>query len=200
MTQTALNETDRVLEVRSLVPRVRDGDRAATRRVLELVAPSILGAVRSILGPLHGDLDDVVQDALIAVMRALPSFRGESSLVYFARQIAIRRAIDALRKTIRERNDKAGLDAVTVWVAGPALLERRQRQWQELLAELPDAQAEVLALRAIEGYTIEEISEMTQVAHETVRSRLRLARKALRDRIEGDPRLADLMEDRHEVA
>jgi RNA polymerase sigma-70 factor (ECF subfamily) len=66
---------------------------------------------------------------------------------------------------------------------------------RELLDSLPTAQAEALALHAMLGFTVAEVAESTGVPAETVRSRLRLAKRALRDRIEGNPRLVVLKEE-----
>jgi RNA polymerase sigma-70 factor (ECF subfamily) len=174
-----------VLEVRGRVLE----DRKAT---LARVAPVILCAVRCVLNPTHPDLEDVVQESLIALVHALPSFRGDSTIAHFARQIAYRRAIDALRTTMRERRRREDLDAVDEHVPAPSLLERKKQKWRELLVELPDAQAEALVMRAIEGYSIEEIADIARVPHETIRSRVRLAKAALRERISRDPSFADL--------
>jgi RNA polymerase sigma-70 factor (ECF subfamily) len=63
-----------------------------------------------------------------------------------------------------------------------------------MLAELPAGQGETLALRVVLGSSIKEIAEATQVPVNTVRSRLRLAKEALRKRIEEDPTLAAELE------
>jgi RNA polymerase sigma-70 factor (ECF subfamily) len=190
MPQAVANETNHVLQVRRDVLEGLD-----VRRVLELVAPSVLGAVRSIVGASHPDCEDLVQEALIGVVHALPQFRGECSLVHFAKQIAVRRAIDWLRTTIRERRKREALGQADERGSEPSLFERKQRMWRDLLAELPAQQAEALALRAVEGYSIDEIAQMTSAPLETVRSRLRLAKTTLRQRIESDPKLADLVEE-----
>jgi len=64
---------------------------------------------------------------------------------------------------------------------------------REILATLPTAQAEALALHAILGYTLEEIAEATGVSVETVHSRLRLAKQGLRKQILNDPRWREVM-------
>ena len=168
------------------------GDREAARAVLRLVAPSVLATVRRLIGRDHPDVDDVVQESLLAIVRALPTFRGDSSVVHFAKRIATRRAIDCLRTLIRARRLVTSL-APPEAVESRMVLERHRQQWRELLGNLPVAQAEALALRAVEGYSFEEISQMTKAPLDTVRSRVRLAKAALRERIERTPALADLV-------
>ena len=169
------------------------GDTRAVRRVLERVGPHVLAAVRSTVGARHSDVEDLVQESFIALLRALGSFRGEASLEHFAKGVAVRRAIDGLRAAARARRN-AQLGAEDPVVAQPPdLAVRRQRQWRELLGELSAEQAEALALRAVEGYSIEEISAVTGAPIETVRSRLRLAKASLRERIAAEPALGDLL-------
>jgi RNA polymerase sigma-70 factor (ECF subfamily) len=70
--------------------------------------------------------------------------------------------------------------------------ERRRRAIRELLVELPEEQAETLALRVMLGWSLEEVASATGAPVNTVRSRVRLAKEALRRRIEANPALADL--------
>ncbi len=174
------------------------GDKAALRSVLLGVAPAVLGAIRATVGPAHPNLDDLVQESLMAVVAALPAFRGDCSLGHFARRIAVRRAIDGLRSSYRVEKRRAELNETEPAPQSSTLLERRQQQWRTLLAELPPAQAEALLLRAVEGCSVEEIATLMDVPLETVRSRLRLAKASLRERLVSDDALADLLEEGHD--
>ena len=60
--------------------------------------------------------------------------------------------------------------------------------------ELPEAQAEAFALNVILGYTAAEIAELAGAPLETVRSRLRLAKQALKTRALAHPLLRDAAE------
>ena len=71
---------------------------------------------------------------------------------------------------------------------------RRRTLLRALLDELPEAQAETIVLRVMLGYSMAEVAEATQVPLNTARSRLRLAKEALRSRIEGDQALAEMLE------
>ena len=64
---------------------------------------------------------------------------------------------------------------------------------RELLGQLPEAQAEALAMHLALGHSIEEVAAAVGAPGNTVRSRIRLAKEALRARIDGDPRLAELL-------
>ena len=74
---------------------------------------------------------------------------------------------------------------------------RRARGWlllREALDALSPPQAEALALHFLFDRTIAEIAAMTDAAEETVRSRLRLGKQALRTKIEKDGRFRALRE------
>ncbi len=64
----------------------------------------------------------------------------------------------------------------------------------ELCDELPGEQTEALVLHCVMGMTVDEVAAASGTPRNTVRSRLRLAKQALRTRIENDRRLADLLE------
>jgi RNA polymerase sigma-70 factor (ECF subfamily) len=185
----------------AIVAAARAGDPVAIEELLALLGPSLLRAVRALMGPSHPDLEDVVQDVLIAVVDALPSFRGDCSLLHFAIRIATRRTTTARR---RSRSVMGWLE--TFWreeeplVPGApspgdeTLADRRRHLLRALLGEIPEAQAEALALRVALGHSIDEVALITRAPINTVRSRLRLAKDALRARIAADARWAELWE------
>ncbi len=176
----------------------RTGDPPAVRRFLDAVAPAMLGAIRAVLGRSDRDLEDVLQDALVGVVQALPSFRGESTVLHFARTVALRRALDQRRRRARrgaevDVDDEALLDASGSPTASFVAAQRR-RALRLVLAELRPEQAEAFAQRVLFGYSVEEIAKQAQVPLDTVKSRLRLAKAALRARITNDPILLELSE------
>ena len=161
------------------------GDRECARRLLELVGPDVARAVAGTLGASDRDRDDVVQEALVGFLQALPAFRGQCSLRGFAMRIATRRAFDLLRRRGRRERANRGGDAPTE-VADPfsataaAQLLRRLRR---CLRGLPPEQAEAVLLRWVLGHSLAEVADITGVPSNTVRSRLRLARKVLARRL-----------------
>lgn len=75
-----------------------------------------------------------------------------------------------------------------------ALAARRTALLRELLYQIPEEQAEALALRVVLGWTLEEVASATGAPQNTVRSRVRLAKESLRRRIEADPVLRETLE------
>jgi RNA polymerase sigma factor (sigma-70 family) len=182
-----------------LARRAALGDVACTRELLDAIAPALTRAVRAVLGTGHPEIEDVCQQAVIAFVQALPSFRGECEPQSFALRIGIRIAI-AARKRLRARNvhhaDVPELERFASDGLSPEasiLAERRKLLLRSLLEELPEEQAEALALRIMLGWSLEEVAAATSAPVNTVRSRVRIAKDALRRRIEAHPDWALLL-------
>jgi len=185
--------------LRALVPEAAAGDPGALAELLSVIGPPVLRVVRQVLGSRHPDVEDVVQDAVFGVLEALPDFRGECRFVYFASRVALLTAMNARRRhQLRERfaSQTSGNDFDELPTGEPSpsaslVVARRRRAMQELLVELPAAQAEALAMHCVLGYTIDETADACRVPGNTVRSRLLAAKAALRKRLEEDPALRD---------
>lgn len=172
------------------------GDVRATRKLLEIVAPRVARVVRAVMGSRHPEVEDAAQLALIGFVQALPSFRGECDPSQFAARIAVRTA-GAVRRRSRNRGgsedrgvDVDGLEAPREEIDGT----RRRQLIRSLLDSLPEEQGEVLVLRVMLGWALKEIADASGAPLNTVRSRLRLAKEAVRRRIADDPSLAESLD------
>lgn len=184
-----------------VVPDAVGGSAEATRTLLRAIGPRVLGAVRRVLGfgPLAADAEDVTQETLLAVVKALPTLREPNRVVAFASRSAVRNALrhrrraENLAKTVTIDHAEAltdsgrDLDARLVAQQRAALL-------LSLLDELPDAQSEALALRVCLGHTLEEVADIMQCPVNTVRSRVRLGREALAGKLQKRAAARDLLE------
>ncbi len=184
-----------------LARAARDGDLPAVQRALEAAAPRVRRTVWGILGRNHPDGEDVVQHALLAFIQALPTFRGECEPHAYATRIAARIAIEAAKRTRAaraRRDDDVEPDALSSRTGAPAVAcadARRKEIVRELLTQISPEQAEAMALRFMLGWSLDEIAKATRVPLNTVRSRLGLAKKALRTAIERDPILCEELDE-----
>lgn len=172
------------------------GDPQAMRALLREIAPRIERVVRAVLGRANQDADDVIQQAMMGFVQALPAFRGECEPVHFASRVAARTAIASARRRralSARHEDGVELDAIphdAGAVPEPLATAERTRRMEllrDVLAQIPPEQAETLSLRVVLGWSLAEIAEATSVPLNTVRSRLRLAKTALRAAIQADP-------------
>jgi len=179
----------------ALARRAAAGDTAAMTGLLRVLAPEMARVVRGVMGPYGADADDALQQSLVAVVQALPAFRGECSPQGYACRIAFRTALGVRRRAQQiSENHKQELDAPEQLADDAGLTAesaRRTALLRTLLDALPPDQAEALALRTMLGWSLDEIAQAAGVPLNTVRSRMRLAKEALRARIEGDPTLAE---------
>lgn len=182
----------------------RTGDATAIRKLVEALTPDAFRVAVSVLGKHHPEIDDAVQVGLLTVIKQLGSFRGDGGFRSFAMRIVSRTAL-ALRRSdrrtaklaekIRSSESVEPDEEPTDETCDPADASLR-RVLSELLQTLPDEQAETLLLRVVLEYELADVAAETGVPVNTVRSRLRLAREALRRKIAGAPHLMELAEGR----
>ena len=183
---------------RETATRAAAGDLAATQEFLAYVWPTLTRVAAGVLGARHADLDDAIQQSMIALVRALPAFRGECHPAGYASRITLRVALRMRRNAKRDANRREAmlmLDSDDESALAPsidALGTRRRELLRELLEDLPEEQAEALTLRVVMGWSLEEVAKASGAPVNTVRSRVRLAKEALRARIEAQPALAEL--------
>lgn len=161
------------------------GELRRDRETLTAMATQLLPRVRNLIRYLvHGDqdVDDIAQEALLAVLRGLPSYRGEGSVESWADRVVARVTFAWLR---RRKPRKA-----TSFELEPDVPDDETRQPDEylrrrrlvaLLDQLPHEQRYALVLHHVVGLSVEEIALDTASKTETVRTRLRLGKHRLRE-------------------
>jgi RNA polymerase sigma-70 factor (ECF subfamily) len=139
----------------------------------------------------EADARDVCQEVWVTVWRQLAGFRGDAKFTTWLHPIAVRRAVDHLRRRRRwyERFLPFSVgDAEVESVPEPAdpVDFREAAEASETVARvraaiatLPPKHRAVLALREVEGLSYEEIAATVGVPVGTVMSRLYHARRLL---------------------
>ncbi|MEQ9495936.1 MAG: RNA polymerase sigma factor [Deltaproteobacteria bacterium] len=163
---------------RARIERAQAGDREAAGEVLRAVLPRVRNLVRYLVRG-DGDVDDIAQQCLVAVLRGLPTFRGDGAFTSWVDRIVARRTfveIDKLRKA-RAREAEVDVELMTV---GPADEYLARRRVARLLDGLPEDQRRAVVLHHCVGMSVPEIAELLEVPFDTAKSRLRLGMKKLR--------------------
>ncbi|MCX4242557.1 RNA polymerase sigma factor [Paraliomyxa miuraensis] len=182
---------DREADVR-LVRQVLDGDGRAEAELLDRLLPHLRSVARATLAN-PADVDDAVQVALMRVLEGLSGFRGDASLVRWARRVAAHACLRQREQNVRRlRLVELGADEDAM--AGPTpearLGEGLPRHVAEYLEQLPAVQREVLVLRHVLDHSVAEVAELVGAPIDTVKSRLLYARRAVRALIRRDEALA----------
>ena len=189
-------------ELAELARAVEAGDRAALRTFLSAIVPQLLRVARRVLGLRHPEVEDVAYEAAYAVVESLQRFRGEGTVLHFACRVGVLTAMNVRRRDAAQKRARVGQacdpDSLQSEAPDPeeqALLGALVPVVRQLLDELPEPLAEALALHNMLGYTVQEVADLSGAPLETVRSRLRLAKLALRRRVLGHPLLREVAED-----
>lgn len=163
------------------------GDAAAARSLVVEVLPRVRNLARYFCRH-DSDADDVAQQALLEILRAAPSFRGEGTFTAFSDRIVARIALGSLRRTRLERARTVLSDDVDRVDDGGADASRyiARRRAVAALDALPDEQRAIVVLHHVLGTPIPEAAEELGIPFETARSRLRLALRKLRDALDPD--------------
>jgi len=177
----------------------RDGDRAAVEALLEALYDQVRAVCRRICAN-DADGDDATQEALISIVRALPSFDGRSAVRTWAYRIATNAALDELRRRGRRAipSDDDGASAAARDDA--PLLDARiadRLALEQALGELaPDFRSAVV-LRDVVGMDYADIAAALDVPIGTVRSRIARGRRQLANLmgIGNQPAPADVIPD-----
>ena len=142
------------------------------------------------VGGSHEDAQDVLQDALIAALKSLASYRGDSSLYSWLCGVAWNKAADFRRREYRmaqvEQRSIKDLRESHELDAGPApdnalLRQENKERVQQTLSALPEHYRQVLVLKYAEGLPVEDIAHIMRRTFKSTESLLTRARSAFRE-------------------
>ena len=125
--------------------------------------------------------EELVQDALLAIWRALPKYRGDANPKTYAARIAHNICISHVRKASKRRTEALD-DQVPDAQPGPDTLADKAIQREKLLnavRQLPLSQRQIVTLH-LEGFSNVEIAETLGLTANNVGVRLTRARSELK--------------------
>jgi RNA polymerase sigma-70 factor (ECF subfamily) len=156
-------------------------DRREAEQLLRELLPRVRNLVRYLVRE-DSDVDDIAQEALLAVLKGLHTYKGTGRLKSWADRIVARVTFAEIPKR-RRAPSRPPHEAVNFALlpSSSAQVDEylARRRVVELLDRVPDAQRHAMVLHHVMGLTVPEIADQLQVSAETVRSRLRLGKKRL---------------------
>ncbi len=183
----------------ALVTRFVQGDERAFVEIMERYRAKIFTVTLGLLRN-HADAEEITQDTFIRAHRALPNFRGDSSLATWLYRIAVnlarnrywyffrRRRQDSLSLDCALGDDSAATfsDLVADTVQDPAqetAVSEFARLVDVCMEKLDARHREILTLRNVLNRSYEEIADALGINVGTVKSRIARARENLRSLI-----------------
>jgi RNA polymerase sigma-70 factor (ECF subfamily) len=203
-----------------LMARARAGEAEALGELCALYRNYLRMVVRTGLGPRlreRVELSDVVQEALVEVVRQFPQFTGqnEAALVGWLRRLVGQKLADLGRYHSRAKRSSGGtpipldapiegggalspneggggrlLDMLALSQTSPSEAASRRELvvlLADALADLPETEAEVLWLYHAEGLSFESIGDRLGVSRKAVRGVWARGLKSVRRTLEGPP-------------
>jgi RNA polymerase sigma-70 factor (ECF subfamily) len=133
------------------------------------------------------DAADLTQDALIRLIRAIGSYRGETKLSTWLYRLVVNLGIDRMRRRgappIRLDDEGTDIDLPSDNplddVAGTFERDEQARTVRAAIAKLPDAQRLALTLHYFEDLRYEDIADVMGVPINTVKSHIRRGKERL---------------------
>ncbi|NOK11203.1 RNA polymerase sigma factor [Corallococcus exercitus] len=158
------------------------GQRDATESLLLELLPRVRNLVRYLVRG-DSDVEDIAQESLIALVRGLPTYRGDGRFHGWVDRVVVRTTFAWIKRS-RGREARYSEDPVELLAVpsdeAPADEYLHRRHLVALLDRLSTEQRHALVLHHVLELSVQEISTELGVPFETVRSRLRLGRTALR--------------------
>jgi RNA polymerase sigma-70 factor (ECF subfamily) len=186
---------------RAIVSRILDRDVGALELAYARYGKPIWSLARRVAGD-DGIAEEVVQEAFLRLWTRASDYDPERGrLLPWLLTIAHHRTIDEVRRR-RARGEIEGLDTELVTVEAPdadpvdtAIAHDDRKAIHTALAALPDPQRQAIELAYVGGYSQTEIARHLEVPLGTIKTRMRLALRKLRDLL-GDRRSTNSDHDR----
>jgi RNA polymerase sigma-70 factor (ECF subfamily) len=160
-----------------IVRRAQQGDVDAFEIIYRRTAPAIYRLCRRMLGD-EPDARDRTQDTFVRAWERLTSYRGQSSVETWLHRVAVNVVLEHLRATKRDASRFIEGDDDSFGSRASDSPTDASMDLETALEHLPHGARAVFVLY-VEGYSHDEIAQMTGIAAGTARAQLWRARRAL---------------------
>jgi RNA polymerase sigma-70 factor (ECF subfamily) len=174
----------------SLVRRAQSGDESAFREIVERYQSKVFSIIHGIVRQ-RNDVEDIAQQVFAKVYFSIRNFDFRSSLITWIYKITVNECFDYLRKKkVRKlvyESDMSEDEVRRVENTEPAVdrgtrtdstLARRD-YIVKLMDRVSDEEKQLLVLKEVEGYSVEELAGMLKMNENTIKVKLFRARQKL---------------------
>ena len=177
-----------------LIGRLRQGDEPAFRWLVDNFSHRLHHTVLNIVQD-RDDAEDVLQETFIQVHGSIGSFKGESKLSTWVHKIAIRKALEKLRKRkTRQRiqsiilwwmpDEKRSVDVVEMNPGIAAENKEKATALFKAIDQLPENQKLAFTLIRVQGMKYDEVTEIMGLGVKAIESLLSRAKENLKKNLE----------------
>lgn len=178
---------------KELISRLKLGEEPAFKLLVENYQDRVYYSVLNILHDAN-EAEDTAQETFIQVYESIVSFKEESSLATWIYRIAIRKALEKIRK----QKNRQRLHSIVPWwmpaeeksmdaaYLNPGISKENKEKAAiifKAISELPNNQRVAFTLIRVQGMKHEEASEIMQLSIKAIESLLSRAKENLKNKL-----------------
>lgn len=178
---------DKEQHLHRLFVAARDGDQAAYAQFLRDISHDLRGFFRKRLQSMPDDVEDLVQDVLLALHQKRHTFDAGLLVTAWVYAIAKYKYVDHLRRTRhRHRHDPLD-DAAELFAPDAQSPHDAASDLTQLMAELPDKHRVAILATKIEGLSVQEAAARHAMSESLVKVSVHRGLKKLAQLLQGNP-------------
>ena len=178
--------TDTESRLRGLMLQGLDGDAAAYHQFLKALSAHLRAYFRKRLFERPDEVEDLVQDTLLAVHNQRHTYRADQPLTAWMHAIARYKLIDLLRARASGESLNVPLDdELELFATSDTEAREAKKDLDTLLAGLPDRQRLPIVHVKLEGLSVVEAAQLTGMSESAIKIGVHRGLKALAAKIKG---------------
>ncbi|MDB5780036.1 MAG: polymerase sigma-70 factor, subfamily [Polaromonas sp.] len=172
--------------LRGLMLQGLDGDAAAYHQFLKALSAHLRAYFRKRLFQRPDEVEDLVQDTLLAVHNQRHTYRADQPLTAWVHAVARYKLIDLLRARASSESLNVPLDdELELFAASDTEAREAKKDLDTLLAGLPDRQRLPIVHVKLEGLSVVEAARLTGMSESAIKIGVHRGLKALAAKIRG---------------
>ena len=177
-----------MLEDRLLIWKFSRGNRDVLRRIYEKYLNHLLTLAMALLND-AGRAEDVVHDVFVSFAGSAKDFKLAGNLKSYLTTCVMNRARDRIRTNRRGPTSLDAAESISSNLNGPEhaiIYSEESQRLNRAIAQLPNEQREVIALRLKGEMTFSQIAKLHDVSVNTIQGRYRYGLNKLRSVLNGE--------------